>query len=124
MELGSPSSVSAPLFPSSLEKVLNEPVVIGAWPSAPSQRSLSPLHEFSLDQGSGEAASEAPVDVPLAEDTASSFDMKAALDDVKVELAFFLYLFSPTYFCFRPRYRSWTLSVANINSDSTLMPIP
>ncbi|KAK0235163.1 hypothetical protein EDD85DRAFT_842102 [Armillaria nabsnona] len=87
MELGSPSSVSAPFFPSSLEKVLNEPVVIGAWPSAPSQRSLSPLHEFSLDQGSGEATSEAPVDAPLVEDAASSFDMKAALDDVKAEVS-------------------------------------
>ncbi|SJL09210.1 uncharacterized protein ARMOST_12586 [Armillaria ostoyae] len=87
MELGSPSSVSAPLFPSSLEKVLNEPVVIGAWPSASSQRSLSPLHELSLDKGSGEAASEAPVDAPLAEDAASSFDMKAALDEVKAEVS-------------------------------------
>ncbi|KAK0475880.1 hypothetical protein IW261DRAFT_1493444 [Armillaria novae-zelandiae] len=87
MELGSPSSVSAPLFPSSLEKVLNEPVVVGAWPSAPSQRSLSPLHELSLVKCSGEAAFEAPVDAPLAEDAASSFDMKAALDEVKAEVS-------------------------------------
>ncbi|KAK0444258.1 uncharacterized protein EV420DRAFT_1574996 [Desarmillaria tabescens] len=87
MELGSPSSVSLPLFPSSLEKVLNEPVVIGAWPSAPSHRSLSPLPETSQDKGSENAASEAPVDAPRAEDAAPSFDTKTVLDEVKAEVS-------------------------------------
>ncbi|KAK0199807.1 hypothetical protein DFS33DRAFT_1365184 [Desarmillaria ectypa] len=85
MELGSPSSVYAPLFPSSLEKVLNEPVVIGAWPSASSHRSLSP--ESSQDKGSGTAASEAPVDALRAEDVIPSFDMKTALNEVKAEVS-------------------------------------
>ncbi|KAG7440483.1 uncharacterized protein BT62DRAFT_1080852 [Guyanagaster necrorhizus] len=87
MELGSPSSVSAPLLQSPLENVLNEPVVVGAWPSPPSQRSLSLLPEPSLDEGIGKVASEAAGDVPPAEVATPSFDINAALDEVKDEVS-------------------------------------